>query len=66
MPKVKFDPREITFSFEEAKGLLAYMEQVGAYGGHKTGKTAYDIMKEFNVLDTFQKIREIVFLEYDD
>jgi len=66
MPRVNFKTLELTFSFEEANKLMAYMEEVGAYGGHKTGKTAFDIMKEFDVLDTFAKIREIVRMEYDD
>jgi replicative DNA helicase len=38
MPLVRFDKQELTFSFDEANKLLAYMEKVGAYGGHKTGK----------------------------
>ena len=66
MPRVKFIKQEITFSFEEANKLLAYMEKVGAYGGHKTGKTAFQLMEKFDVLETFAKIREIVRYEYDD
>lgn len=66
MPLVKYDKQEITFSFEEANKLIAYMEQVGGYGGHKTGKTAFDIMRDYEVLDTFAKLREIVRVEYDD
>jgi hypothetical protein len=66
MPLVRFDKQELTFSFDEANKLLAYMEKVGAYGGHKTGLTAFDVMQEFDVLELFTKIREIVRAEYDD
>lgn len=66
MPRVKFTAQEITFSFDEANKLMAYMEKVGAYGGHKSGKTAFQVMEEFEVLETFAKIREIVRMEYDD
>jgi hypothetical protein len=62
MPRVLFP---ISFSFEEALALTGYMEKVGAYGGYKTGKTAFDVMEEFNVLETFTKLRELVRRELD-
>ena len=66
MPLVNFNSSTITFSFEEANKIVAYMEKVGAYGGHKTGKTAFQVMEEFDVLEAFTKLREIVRYEYDD
>ena len=66
MPLVKFDKQLITFTFDEANKIMSYMEKVGGYGGHKTGKTAFQVMEEFDVLDTFSKLREIVRYEYDD
>ena len=66
MPLVKFDKQIINFTFEEANKLASFMEKIAGYGGHKSGKTAFQVMEEFDVLDTFSKLREIVRYEYDD
>jgi hypothetical protein len=64
MPKVNFKSKIITFSFQEAMDIMSYMEKVGAYGGHKTGRTAFDVMREFGVLEAFVKLRDVVIEKY--
>jgi hypothetical protein len=66
MPLLTVIRRKITFSLEEAVKLTAYMEQVGDYSGHKMGKTAFDMMRDYEVLDIFEKLREIIIAEYED
>jgi len=65
MPRLVLN-RELTFTFEEADKLMAYMEKVGAYGGARTGKTAFQVMEEFDVLETFSKLREMVKMKYEE
>lgn len=64
MPRVNFKRGRVTFSFQEARDIMSYMEKIGAYGGHKTGKTAFDVMREFDVLESFVKLRDLVIEKY--
>jgi hypothetical protein len=66
MPLVRFDEEKITFTFDEANRLVAYMEQIGSYGGSKTGKTAFQVMESYDVLTIFSDLHDIVKAKYDD
>ncbi len=65
MPRVNFNKKRITFTFEEANKLMSYMEKIGSYGGHRTGKTAFQVMDEFGVLGVFGDLYEIVRRKYE-
>jgi hypothetical protein len=64
MPRLTIK-KEITFSFEEADKLVAFMEQISGYGCYKTGKTPFDVMDNYDVLGIFHKLRYIVWNHYD-
>jgi hypothetical protein len=64
MPRIIIN-KEISFSFKEANNLVPFMEQIADYIGHKTGKTAYQVMDDYDVLNIFHKLRHIVWNKYD-
>jgi hypothetical protein len=54
------------FPFEETDKLISYREQEGGYSGHMTGKTVLYIILNFELLDFFDKIHEIVREDFED